>query len=37
MENKQLIEYKENFISKVRKFFKNLFWKISKIIVVFKK
>lgn len=27
MENKQLIEYKENFISKVRKFFKNLFWK----------
>lgn len=27
MENKQLIEYKENFISKVRKFFKNLFGK----------
>ena len=27
MENKQLIEYKESFISKVRKFFKNLFWK----------
>lgn len=27
MENKQLVEYKEGFISKVRKFFKNLFGK----------
>lgn len=27
MENKQLIEYKEGFMSKVRKFFKNLFGK----------
>ncbi len=27
MENKQLVEYKEGFISKVRKFFKNLFRK----------